>query len=209
MEAWPFSGGGRPEVCVTRGWSAENHLEPWFPAPTGRPSQEEEETARWCLLDPLCTLAPLRSSLLFSLFFSFIPLLPISIPPILSFPIIFLEVPPGLCVSGPHSFPSPHIASLGKPPFANNIFGLVLSLCPHSPRASLSSPGPCSEVPQASAPPPHPSPSGLSFLLTDGRAVSTPSLKQHLIAVFCSWTSKLGLRHCAGVAVVWALGERR
>lgn len=195
---------------MTRGLSAENHLEPRFPAPTGRPSQEEEG-ARWCLLDPLCTLAPLRSSLLFSLFCPFFAPPPPSlfIPPILSFLIIFLEVPPGLCVSGPHSFSSPHIASLGKPPFANNVFGLVLSLCPRSPRASLSSPGPCSEVPQASAPPPHPSPSGLSFLLTDGRAVSTPSLKQHLIAVFCSWTSKLGLRRCAGVAVVWALGERR
>lgn len=194
---------------MTRGWSAENHLEPWFPAPTGRPSQEEA-AARCCLLDPLCTLAPLRSSLLFSLFCPFH-----SPPPSLFlqsclFSLFFWRFLLAFVSLGHILFPSsPHIASLGKPPFANNIFGLVLSLCPRSPRASLSYPGPCSEVPQASAPPPHPSPSGLSFLLTDGRAVSTPSLKQHLIAVFCSWTSKLGLRRCAGVAVVWALGERR
>lgn len=49
--------------------------------------------------------------------------------------------------------------------------------------------------------------SGLSFLLTDGRAVSSPSLKQHLIAVFCSWTSKLGLRRCAGSQCVVSEGE--
>lgn len=49
--------------------------------------------------------------------------------------------------------------------------------------------------------------SGLSFLLTDGRAVSSPSLKQHLIAVFCSWTSKLGLRRCAGSQCAVSEGE--
>lgn len=94
-----------------------------------------------------------------------------------------------------------------KQSLAKDVYVLIGIFSPQ-PLPLSASPAPPSlhPVPPALHPTP---PSGLGFLLTDGRAVGTPSLKQHLIAVFCSWTSKLGLRHCTGVPAARALGERR
>lgn len=138
------------------------------------------------------------------------PLLPSILPllaPLLSPSLPSLSPLTGLfclCVSVPHAFPSRHISHPGKQSFAKTLFGLILGLCSLLPARCvhpflLGPPPPCPP-----APPPQ------AQLSPDRwRAASTPSLKQHLIAVFCSWTSKLGLRPCAGVAGVWALGERR
>lgn len=108
-----------------------------------------------------------------------------------------------LCVCPTLFCPSPYFLS-HQTILGPEYICLALSGCP-TPEAPASPP-----LPQwLPAPPPVPAPpSGLSFLLTDGRAASTPSLKQHLIAVFCSWTSKLGLRRCAGVVAARALGEK-
>ena len=109
----------------------------------------------------------------------------------------------GLCVF-PVFFSSPHISHLGKAILCPKYIWFDFEPLPHSSKPStqpflLRVPA---RSPRLFSVPYIPSsPSGLSFLLTDGRAVSTPSLKQHLIAVFCSWTSKLELRRCAGGAV--------
>lgn len=146
-------------------------------------------------------------------------------PPRLSLPLSqsFSHLPFSLCLSFllrflwvPYSFPFPVFLVLennplplySEPlPFSSEPLGraflLLVPAHSHAPPPHPTQP----PRPSPTLPPPR-SPPGLSVLLTDGRAVSAPSLKQHLIAVFCSWTSKLGLRRCAGVAVrgLWGRG---
>lgn len=197
-----------------RGNRIENHLArhspPWLDA--GRPSQEQHSRG-----SPACGL----SACLLSSFLS-APLSRLPFPSSLSpFHLIFLLSP--LLLS--HSLLCPFLSSFcfcfcvsvshsWKQSFAKKHSGFDFEpLFPSRPSTPFFSgpghPPGLPPPPQAPGPPPHSSLLRPPLSPDRWEGGSTASLKQHLIAVFCSWTSKLGLRHCAGVAAAQAVGERR